>query len=309
MAINRPEVGAGVAEVDLSGATVLVTGATDGIGRETALALGRLGATVLVHGRDRAKGEAVVERLRGAGTDAALHLADFADQGDVRDLASAVRADRDRLGVLVNNAGAIFPAGGCTTDGVERTVAVNHLAPFLLTNLLWPLVRGARVVTVASNVHRLARMDFRSLRTPGEGGLAAYARSKLANLLFTRELARRFEGLGTGGTATALHPGVVPGSSVGREYPPSLRAPIQVASRIPGVSDAFSSVAEAAETPVYLAAVPDPPENGGYYADCRPVTPSRRARDDRTARRLWRVSAELAGFDGSGGPRVPDPGD
>jgi NAD(P)-dependent dehydrogenase (short-subunit alcohol dehydrogenase family) len=297
------EVGAGVANVDLSGTRVLVTGATDGIGRETALALGRLGATVHVHGRDREKGEAVVDTLAStAGARGHLHLADFASLAAVEELATEVRAagpdDDGGLDVLVNNAGGLFADPQVTDDGLEYTFQVNHLAPFLLTNLLAPALTaaGGRVVTVSSAAHRSGSMDFASLRTVEDySAFRAYGRSKLANVLFTRELARRYEA----GPANCLHPGAVPGSSFFRDVDGVAGLAARAVRALPSaVTDtAFTSVASAAETPVYLAAAPQAASvTGEYFLDCAPSEPSAAARDDRTARRLWAVSADLCGL-------------
>lgn len=326
MTRDRAEVGAGVADADLRGRTALVTGATDGIGRETALALGRLGATVHVHGRDRAKGEAVLEEL--AATDAGgahLHLADFASLSAVTEFAATVTAavgvdaDADApadgseavdanastpdsgrgLDVLVNNAGGLFPDPRVTDDGIEYTFQVNHLAPFYLTNLLAPSLRAARgrVVTVSSAAHRGGTLEFTSLRTVDNySAFGAYSRSKLANVLFTRELARRYEA----GPAVCLHPGTVPGSGFFR----NLDGPAGLAARAADLVPArlrellTTSVVEGAETSVYLAAAPRSElEAGGYYVDGDLSKPAPAARDDRLARRLWSVSEDLCALD------------
>jgi hypothetical protein len=294
---GRPEVGAGVADADLSGRTVLVTGATDGIGRETALALGRLGAHVLVHGRDRQKGEAVLDALAATAADGAdLYLADFASQSAVRDLASAVRADHDTLDALVNNAGALFRRGRRTEDGLEYTIAVNHLAPFLLTHELFDALEDAsgRVVNVSSDAHRPATVDFESFRSVDSySGIVAYGQSKLANVLFTRELHRRLRAAGSGVTTDALHPGGVPGTSFGRDLPAPARLATAFLEALPrGLTPFVTSVAEGAETPVYLV-VTDDAGGGDYYVDCRRRRPSGLALDGDLARRLWRVSATL----------------
>jgi NAD(P)-dependent dehydrogenase (short-subunit alcohol dehydrogenase family) len=304
MTEDGAEVGAGVADVDLNGTRVLVTGATDGIGRETALALGRLGATVHVHGRSREKGEAVLEALAStAGGPGRLHIADFASLSAVEELANQINdygTDGDHgLDVLVNNAGGLFSEPRITEDGVEYTFQVNHLAPFLLTNRLAPALRtaGGRVVTVSSAAHRSGSMDFTSLRTvDGYSAFRAYCRSKLANVLFTRELARRYRA----GPANCLHPGAVPGSSFFRDAEGVAGLAARVAGKLPSaVTDAaFTSVVEAAETPVYLAAAPEVASvTGEYFVNCESAEPAVGGRDDRTARRLWAVSADLSGLD------------
>lgn len=291
---HRAEVSAGVASVDLTDQSVLVTGSTDGIGRETALALGRLGADVMVHGRDSEKGTKVVAAIDHAGGQADFLRADFTDFDAVRDLADHVADRVETLDILVNNAGAYFRSGQLTEAGFERTIAVNHLAPFLLTNRLRPLLSDSgRVVTVSSAVHRRADLDFRSFRSVEDfDGLEAYSRSKLANILFTRELARRLEGP----TANCLHPGLVPGSALWREAPRRVRLGVDLVNRLPhAISRWFAKTpVGGAETSVYLAVSPEVADvTGLYYADCEPKTPSAVARDDALARELWSRSATL----------------
>ena len=307
MTSDRAETIAGVADADLAGRTVLVTGATDGIGRETALALGRLGAHVVVHGRDRERGESVCDRIAGTPGSAELRLADFASQAAVHDLARAVRADHDELHALVNNAGGFFPAGELTGDGVEYTIAVNHLAPFLLTHELFPRLEaaGGRVVTVSSDAHRPATIDFESFQSvDSHSGWTAYGQSKLANVLFTRELHRRLRAAGSSVTTDALHPGGVPGTGFARHMPGPVDALTDAVEALPDVLTGpfVTSVAEGAATPVYLCVADDGGE-GDYWVDCRRARPAPAARDPDLARRLWRVSATLTGVDpGAIGP-------
>lgn len=307
MTDERPEAIAGVADVDMSGRTVLVTGSTSGIGREAALAFGRLGAYVLVHGRDKQRGISVVERIERTNADgAAFYPADFADLAAVRDLASTLRAEVDALDVLVNNAGGLFPDGGTTVDGIERTFAVNHLAAFALTADLVPLLdTEGRVVTVASELHRCSDPpSLPEVRQPErKSPLRAYCRAKLANVLFTRELARRFEAAGVDATANCLHPGVIPGNWP-EGLPLSLRLAAEAASALPAVLvEQFTADAtEGAATPVFLGASPSVADaNGAYFADCQRRTSSRTARSDRAARRLWALSEHLTGIDAAFG--------
>lgn len=297
----RPEVGAGVEGVDLSGTTVLVTGATDGVGRETALALARLGAHVLLHGRDREKGERVLDDVRERSS-GELYLADYASQRAVREFAAAVRDRHDAIDVLLHNAGTHFDDGWLTENGVEATFAVNHLAPFLLTHELHDVLPAdGRVVTVASDAHRGASLDFTRFRSVEDyDGLAAYRMSKLANILFTRELARRLDDA----TANCLHPGFVPGSGLWRNASIPVRVGVRVATRLPdwATRGVVSTPAEAATTSVYLAASPDVADATGEYFDhCEPATPDDAGVDDESARRLWAASAALTGTD----PTVP----
>ena len=289
----------------LDGRTAVDTGGTDGIGFETARRLAARGARVVVTGRDPSKGGRAAAALREAATgdgDASFLAADFASQADVRDLAARLDREVDRLDVFVSNAGAWFAVPGLTDDGVEETFAVNHLAPFVLVNLLSERLREtaaeageARVVVVSSELHRNARMAFRKLRSVHEvTGRDAYARSKLANVLFTFEAAERLRG--TGVTANCLHPGAVLGTSLSREYGGAVRAAVSVLDTLP---DSFTSrfaksVAEGADTSVYLAASPEVEGvTGEYFADCAVERPSATARDERTRRRLWTVSADL----------------
>ncbi len=289
MATERAEVGADVADVDLSGQSVLVTGSTGGIGRKTALALDRLGARVLIHGRNPEKGEAVAAELDG-GT---FLRADFEDFDAVRGLADAVRERVGTLDTLVHNAGAHFSEGRLAPCGVERTFAVNHLAPFLLTRELRPsLADDGRVVTVSSTVHRNATLDLNAVESVGDyDGLDAYRRSKLANVLFTRELARRLDGP----TANCLHPGVVPGSGLWRHasLPVSLAVGALAALPDPLLERVADTPVTAAETSVYLAASPDVAGvSGRYFGDCEEKRPAERALDDELAARLWDRSTE-----------------
>jgi hypothetical protein len=287
----RPEAGAGVADVDLSGRTVLVTGATSGIGRETALALGRLGAEVLVHGRNREAGAEVVRELDASAGSGAFHAADLADLDAVERLAEW--ASGYGPDVVVDNAGGYFREGRLTDAGVEYTFAVNHLAGFLLTERLRPdLPDDGRIVIVSSEAHRGGSLDLDALRSVDRySSWGAYSRSKLANVLHARGLAERIpEG---GPTANALHPGVVPGSGFVRHLPAPLRALAGLAGGLAAVPFVdVESPAEAAETSVYLAAAPDVTATGAYFDDCRERRPAAAARDDRAAERLWEWSEE-----------------
>ena len=305
----------------LDGRTMVVTGGTDGIGYETARRLVARGARVLVTGRDPAKGGRAVADLQSEATgdgDAALYTADFASQRDVRDLAARVDDDVDRLDAFVSNAGAWFSDPELTEDGVEATFAVNHLAPFLLVNRLADRLREtaaetgeARVVVVSSELHRNGRMDFRKLRSVHDvTGSAAYARSKLANVLFTFEAADRLRG--TGVTANCLHPGAVPGTSLSREYGGAVRAAVSVLDALPEslTSRFVRTPAEASDTPVYLASSPEVEGvTGEYFADCAVERPAAAARDERTRRRLWDVSADLTGLGEEAIPPNPTRGE
>jgi NAD(P)-dependent dehydrogenase (short-subunit alcohol dehydrogenase family) len=276
---------------DMTGRVVLVTGASSGIGLAASKALARSGARVLLAARDRARGETAREEVAGGSgaSQVELLLADLSSQREVRRLAAEVGSRTDRLDVLVNNAGLTVAGLQLTEDGIETTFAVNHLAPFLLTEALRPLLlrsTPARVVTVASDAHRGSRLDLDRLeRGDWSIGWSAYCESKLANILFTRELARRLEG--TGVVANCLHPGVVR-TGFGRNGPRLLRAGIGL------VRPFLLSPEKGAETVVYLASEPAAGAvTGAYFVRCRETRPSPEARDDVAAARLWRLSERL----------------
>jgi NAD(P)-dependent dehydrogenase (short-subunit alcohol dehydrogenase family) len=268
----------------------IVTGASAGIGLYTALGLARAGMRVVIAGRDPARTEAarrfVSERANGAQVETAL--ADFASLAEVRRLAGEILAEHDRIDVLVNNAGLFSPKFERSADGYEMTFAVNHLAPFLLTNLLLDRLRAtapARIVNVASRAHYGARIDLATITGPRDWSmLKAYNRSKLCNILFTRELAARLEG--TGVVATSLHPGVVATTLAQRgglvDFAWRMLKPFMI------------SPEKGAETSVFLATVPDPaPFRGGYVVRKALARPDPVALDADLARRLWAESERL----------------
>ena len=287
-----PEQRAGVADADLSGTTALVTGSTSGIGRELALSLGRLGARVLVHGRDRDSGRTVVERLADtAATDSAFVSADLASQSSVREFAGEVSGMVDSLDLLYNNAGGIVREGRLTDDGAEQTFAINHLAPFLLTHRLLPVMSAdGRIVTTSSGAHWNGHIDFENLQSVDDySSMTAYARSKLANVLFTRELARR-----TDVVANCFRPGFIPGTSIFRELPLLTRLRMRARSVRPGVG---TSVEQGAASAVYLGVSDEVSEvTGSYFSALTEETPCEAARDEDTAGRLWEVSEEMVGL-------------
>jgi NAD(P)-dependent dehydrogenase (short-subunit alcohol dehydrogenase family) len=274
----------------------IVTGASAGIGLHTARGLAAAGMRVVLVGRDRERTEAarriVAEGAGGPPPDTAL--ADFASLAEMRGLAETLLNRCERIDVLVNNAGLISPRRQESADGFELTIAVNHLAPFVLTNLLLDRLRAtapSRIVTVASQAHRGARLDPATMVRPTEWTpLSAYGRSKLCNILFTRALARRL--VGSGVVATCLHPGVV-------------------ATRIGDRAGALASLGwrlakpfltrpeQGAATSLFLATVPDPaPFDGAYVIGTGIAEPDPAARDDRLAEELWEESARLVGLDG-----------
>jgi NAD(P)-dependent dehydrogenase (short-subunit alcohol dehydrogenase family) len=277
----------------MRGKVVVITGATSGIGRIAAERLAGMGARIVSIARDRARGQAALARLRGAGGGPhSVHYADLSSLGEMKRAAAEVRAAEPRVDVLVNNAGAVFGARGVTADGMERTFALNHVAYFVLTRLLLDSLAAAapaRVVNVASGAHRRGRIDWDDLQfASGYGGLEAYRRSKLCNILFTRELARRLGG--TGITANSLHPGFV-ASRFGDESGGWLAHAIRLAKLL------AISPEEGADTLVYLASSPEVADvTGRYFYKRRPVAPSAHAEDDVAARRLWAATAALAGL-------------
>jgi hypothetical protein len=287
-----PERRAAVEGTDLTGTTALVTGSTSGIGREAALALGRLGARVVVHGRDEQAGAAAVEDLESVGADALFVRADFADVDDVRALAETVRAETDDLDLLVNNAGGFFREARLTDRGVGYTFHVNHLAPYLLTaELLDHLAPDARIVTTASEAHRGVTLDLDAVTArEGAAGWAAYQRSKLANVQFSAELARRLSARESTVTANALHPGAIPGSGFTRFLPTPLSQGAKLLNAVPGVT----SVRDGAAALVFLAASDRlDGVSGRYFSKQRQAEPSDAARDRTAQQRLWERSAEL----------------
>ena len=263
---------------------VLITGSTDGIGRQAALELAALGATVLVHGRDEARGQNVVEEIRKAtgNQNVELFIADFTSQQQVRRLASEVSRRYDKLHVLINNAGVFLNERKLTANGFETTFAVNHLAPFLLTNLLLDLLKRsapARIITVSSVTHTQAKLDFTNLQSEKRfGGYSSYAVSKLANILFAYELAERLAG--TGVTSNCLHPGVI-GTKL-------LRASFNMGG---------ASTADGAETLMYLATSPDVKGTSGkYYQEKKETLSSPPTHDLQLRKKLWEVSEALTGL-------------
>jgi retinol dehydrogenase 14 len=284
-----------MAEVPLmAGKSVLVTGGTGGIGKATAIGLAVLGARVGITGRDQARAEAAAAGIRAATGSAAVDVfaADMSAQAQVRRLAAQVAGTYPRLDVLVNNVGGFWAHRHVTADGLERTFALNHLAPFLLTSLLLDRLTAsapARVVTISSGAQAQGRIDFDDLQ--GErnySGQRAYSQSKLANVMFTYELARRLQG--TGVTATVLHPGVVR-TSFGAEDPVArLSVMIRVARPL------MKTPAQGALTPVYLASSPQVEGvTGQYFANRKPRTSSKATYDTAAAARLWQASAALTG--------------
>jgi retinol dehydrogenase 14 len=277
---------------DLTKKTILVTGATSGIGLEAAVKLAAMGAGLVLVARNRARLDAAVAdvKRRAGSPHVSSLLCDFSSQAQIRRLAADYQATHARLDVLVNNAGSVSPSRQVTEDGIEETFAVNHLGYFLLTNLLLDALKRsapARVVNVASVGHRSGTMDFDNLgfEKGGYSIMKAYGRSKLANVLFTRELARRLAG--TGVTVNALHPGGV-ATGIWSHAPWYVRPLLPVARLF------MLSAEQGGDVIVYLASSPDlEGRTGGYYERFALVPPSPLAQDDALAKALWETSASL----------------
>ena len=278
---------------DMHGKVCVVTGANSGIGKETALGLAQLGATVVLVCRSQDRGAAALAEIkqRSGNDSVALLVADLSSERQVRRVAAAYRQQFDRLDVLVNNAALARRKRAVTENGVELTLAVNHLAPFLLTNLLLDRLKAsapARVVTVSSAAHKDAEINFADLQGGqryATFGFGAYSQSKLANVLFTYELARRLEG--TGVTANCLHPGVV-ATGIFRDTPLWLRTGLALARPL------ILGSAQGADTVLYLATAPEVAEvSGRYFEKRKPVQSSPLSYDTEVARRLWEVSEAL----------------
>ncbi|MBI5668794.1 MAG: SDR family oxidoreductase [Chloroflexi bacterium] len=281
----------------MDGKVALVTGATNGIGKVTALELAKLGATVVLSGRSGDRAQATVAEIqqRSGNPNVAALVADLSVMSEVRRLADEFKAKHDRLHVLVNNAGGVFPQRRETDDGYEMTFALNHLSYFLLTNLLLDVLTAsapARIVNVSSDAHRGGRMQFDDLnfkQTPyGIGGWKAYSQSKLANVLFTYELARRLAGSGV--TANVLHPGFV-ATGFGRTGPGLM-------SRVMGLLHRFAlTPEEGARTTVYLASSAEVEGVTGQYFDKSKAVPSSKTSyDEEAQRRLWAISEQMTGL-------------
>lgn len=276
---------------NMTGKICLITGANAGIGKQTALGLARMQATVVMVCRDGERGFTAQQEIKQqSGNDSVeLMICDLASQNSIRHLASKFKERHDRLDVLINNAGVLLRRHSLNEDGIENTFATNHLGYFLLTNLLLDVLENSapsRIVNVASTAHKYAKVNIDEWVTgAGYSAFSAYANSKLANVLFTCELARRLEG--TGVTANCLHPGGV-GTNLFRGLPGFLQALIRLVTISPE---------RGARTSIYLASPPDVEGVSGKYFDRRKQEKSSAAsHSEEAARRLWEVSEKLAGL-------------
>ncbi|MGB9387226.1 MAG: SDR family oxidoreductase [Pseudolabrys sp.] len=279
----------------MRGKTVVITGGTSGIGEVAAVALAKMGARIVLVAREKSRGDATLARLGDSAPDIAhsVYFADLLLLAEMKRVAAEIADREPRIDVLINNAGALFAKRRLTEDGLERTFALNHMAYFVMTAGLRErlLASGsARIINTASAAHQSATLDFDDLQSAKNfGGRKAYGQSKLCNILFTRELARRLQG--TGVIANCLHPGFVAtrfGDQSGGLMSPLIR-----------LAKFFAiSPAEGAETIIHLASSPDVAEaTGQYFYKSVPIRPSSWAQDDRSALLLWQHSAALAGME------------
>ncbi|MGD0142357.1 MAG: SDR family oxidoreductase [Rhizomicrobium sp.] len=275
----------------MQGTTVVVTGATSGIGEVAADRLAAKGARIVFIARDRARGEETLKHLRAIapGQAHAAYYADLSRISEMKRVSAEIAAAEPRIDVLINNAGALFNTRKLSADGLEMTFAVNHMAYFVVTNLLRQRMgQGARIVSTSSDAHKGAKLNFDDLQSEhGYSGFGAYGRSKLCNILFTRELARGLKG--TGVTANCLHPGFVAtrfGDKSGGIVSFAVRA-----------AKSFALTPEqGAETIVYLASSPDVADvSGGYFYKSKIATPTKEAQNDADAKKLWDASAKISG--------------
>jgi NAD(P)-dependent dehydrogenase (short-subunit alcohol dehydrogenase family) len=277
----------------MQGKTVVITGATSGIGQVAAERLAAMGARIVLVARDKGRGEAALARLKSVAPGLAhtVHYADLSIIAEMKRVAAEIAAAEPRIDVLINNAGALFGSRRVTADGLEMTFATNHMAYWVMTHgLRERLVASklARIVSTASDAHKGQTLDFDDLQAEkGYSAFRAYGRSKLANILFTRALAKRTANAGV--TANCLHPGFVAtrfGDSAGG-----------LMQSVVGVAKWFAITPEkGAETIVYLASAPEvATASGGYYYKRKLATPTRAAQDDAAAERLWEVTKKLAG--------------
>ena len=278
----------------MHGKVVVITGATSGIGEVAAQRLAAMGARIVLVARDKKRGEAALTRLRtGTSLAHSIHYGDLSRIAEMKRLAAEIAAAEPRIDVLINNAGAIFGSPQLTEDHLELTFATNHMAYFVLTQGLHERLFAsspARIVNTASDAHKGRVLDFDDLQsTKGYSAINVYGRSKLCNILFTRELSRRWSERGV--TVNCLHPGFV-ATRFGDGSGGLLSYGVRLA-KIFAISPE-----EGAQTMVYLASSPDVAGvSGEYFYQCRPATPTTAARDDAAAKRLWIESAKLAGID------------
>jgi NAD(P)-dependent dehydrogenase (short-subunit alcohol dehydrogenase family) len=278
----------------MRGKVVVITGATSGIGKVAAERLAGMGARIVFVARDKVRGEAELAILRGLapGIPHTVHYADLSRVAEMKRVGSEIAEAERRIDVLINNAGALFNHRTVTEDGLERTFATNHMSYFVLEHMLRQRVftsAPSRIINTSSDAHRRASLNFNDLQSEKNySGFSVYSRSKLCNILFTRELSRRLSG--TGVTANSLHPGFVATRFADESG--------GLGSYVIRAAKAFAiSPEKGAETIIYLASSPNVANiTGRYFYKCRETTPTPQAQDDQAAQRLWQESAQYAGF-------------
>ena len=278
----------------MQGKTVLITGANQGIGKASAIALGQMGAKLVLVCRNAEKARAAIADIESAGAKGVeLLVGDLGSQADVRRIAAEFKAKHEKLHVLLNNAGLLVTSRRTTVDGIEETFAVNHLGPFLLTNLLLDVLKSSapsRIVNVASEAHRSAKMSWDDLQFAKRGysQIGAYGQSKLCNILFTKELAHRLEGSNV--TANSLHPGVIR-SGFGHTYGGFVSVLIKVARPF------LITTEKGARTQVYLSSSPViEGVTGKYFDKCKERSTNKAADEEGAPKRLWDISEEMTGL-------------
>jgi len=278
----------------VQGKTVVITGATSGIGEVAARELARQGARIVLIARDRSRGEQTLERLEeiAPGRNHRAHYANLSRLAEMKRVAEIIAGSEERIDVLINNAGAVFSTRQVTGDALEMTFATNHIAYFVVTWLLLERLKatpGARIVSTASHAHKRAKLDFNDLQSEKHfSGFGMYERSKLMNILFTRELAHHLEG--TGVTANCLHPGFV-----ATRFAQGTTGLVSAVVR--GAKKFALTPEEGAKTIVYLASCAEVAQvSGKYFYQCKEVLPSAEAQSDADARRLWDASLQLSGL-------------
>jgi len=278
----------------MQGKTVVVTGATSGIGEVAADRLAQKGARIVFVARDKDRGQETLKHLRAiAGHDNhAVHYADLMKLSEQKRVAAEIAASEPQIDVLINNAGALFNSRQVTEDGLEKTFALNHMSYFTVTNVLLDKLKatpGARIVSTASDAHKGARLNFDDLQSEKNySGFGVYGRSKLMNILFTRELAKRLAG--TGVTANCLHPGF-DGTRYGDQSGGIMSFAVKIAKNFALTPE------QGAQTIIYLGSSPDVEgKSGGYYFKSKLATPTKEAQNDTDAKKLWDASAKIAGL-------------
>jgi retinol dehydrogenase 12 len=287
----------------MKGKVVVITGATSGIGQVAAEQLAAMGARLVLVARDPARGEAALDRLRqsGPGVSHSVHYAELSRLAEMKRVAAEIAAVEPRIDVLINNAGALFGSRQVTPDGLELTFATNHVAYFVMTHglrdRLMAAAPAARVINTSSDAHKGNRLDFSDLQSANDySGFKVYGRSKLANILYTRELARRWAG--TGVSANCLHPGFV-ATRFGDGSGGMLSFAVRVAKNF------AISPEKGAQTIVYLASSDDVAGvTGKYFYKCREAAPTREAQDNDAAHRLWLETERLTGISSDAADRV-----